>query len=121
MHEFSIAEQIVEQIVAVAAENSVTDVRTVELEIGAMEMIVNEALETAFAAAAAGTVAEGAKLVIETVPTRGVCGACGNEYETSIADYTCPASGAAQATITTGRGILLRGLDCLTEEEEENG
>ena len=121
MHEFSIAEQLLEQIVTIAADNGVTTVQSVELEIGALELVVSEALRAAFVAAAEGTVAQDAELTIKTVPARAVCGACAKEYETSIANYACPGCGAAAAEIVAGRGIVLRALDCLTEEGEENG
>ena len=121
MHEFFIAEQLLDQIVATAADHGVIRVRSVELEVGAMELVVPEALRTAFAAAGTGTVAQSAELIIRTLPARAVCEACGNGYVTEIADYTCPQCGAAAAKMASGSGIVLCALDCLAEGDEEDG
>ena len=116
MHEMSIAIQLIGQIENIAAENSAERVEAVEVEVGAMEMIVPEALEMAFEAAAEGTVAEGARLNIEEVATRARCGECGRQYTPTVASYVCPACGKAIPEILSGKGIILKSLECVTSE-----
>jgi hydrogenase nickel incorporation protein HypA/HybF len=73
MHEMGIALQIVE----IAAERSAgARVVRVVVEIGKLAAVLPDAVRFCFAAAAAGTPIEGARLEIEETPGRGRCRAC---------------------------------------------
>ncbi len=121
MHELSIAVQLVEQVLAAAAENDAARVTVVRLDVGAMQLVVPEAMQTAFAASVQGTVAEGAELLINEVEAKARCRECGHGFAPEIGNYMCPECLQANAEIIQGRDILLTSLECVTNEELENG
>jgi hydrogenase nickel incorporation protein HypA/HybF len=116
MHEVALANDLVEQILSSVAGRGVARVLEVDLDVGAQRLVVPEALRMAFEAAARGTVAEGARLEIQEVAARAVCGSCGSEFRPGIDCYLCPACGRADARIVEGNDIILQSLSCEAEE-----
>jgi len=110
MHEFSIAAALIRQVLDIAAQNDLERIEVVELEVGAMQMVVPEALEMAFAAMSEGTPAAGAVLKQEEVPARAECRSCKKSYNAGIDQYLCPHCGRADAEIVAGRDIILKSL-----------
>ena len=117
MHEMSIAVQLVAQIEESVRDNDVERVTQVTLDVGLMQLVVPEALRVAFESATEGTIAEGAKLVINEVAVEAFCRSCGHEYVPDIANYTCPSCLKADAEIVTGKDIILASIECETDEE----
>lgn len=118
MHELSIAEEIVRQVVECASGHESAAVVSVVVETGVMRLVEHEALRTAFTIAATGTAAEGAALVVTDVAARSRCRACRHEYSISeITDFTCPECGAADADIVSGNDIVLREFEITVGEE----
>ena len=117
MHEMSVAVQLVSQVEMSAMMNNVARVTSVTVDIGMMQLIVPEALAVAFEFAAQGTCAEGAELVINEVPALAKCGSCDNEYVPEIANYMCPKCLKADAEIIQGKDMILKSMECETEEE----
>jgi len=120
MHEFSIASALVRQVLDIAEQNDLERVETVELAVGAMQMVVPEALELVFAAVCEGTPAAGAVLKQEEVPARAECRACKTSYNAGIDRYLCPRCGRADADIVEGRDIILKSLTGPVRESGEN-
>ena len=110
MHEFSLASALIDQVLRIAERNGLERIDTVELDVGAMQMVVPEALDAAFAAVSEGTPAAGAMLKQCEVPAKARCRACGETYETTIDRYLCPHCGRADAEIVSGRDIILKSL-----------
>ncbi len=116
MHELSIATQLMDQVLRVAGENDAGRVVEVEVHCGVMQQVVPEALEMAFEAVAAGTVAEGSRLVIVEDAMRARCRVCGHEYEPNIDDFLCPKCSQANAELLVGQDIVLQTVICETED-----
>jgi hydrogenase nickel incorporation protein HypA/HybF len=110
MHEMSIAEALVRQILRVAQENRLARIDRVELEVGALQLIVPEALDLAFRMAVRDTVAEGAELVQEEIAVEAECRACGHRYEPDPEIFLCDRCGRAEPKILRGRDIILKSL-----------
>jgi hydrogenase nickel incorporation protein HypA/HybF len=117
MHEMSIAVEIVEQCLRIAAENNVTHIDEVDLEIGVLRRVVPEAMELAFQAAGEGTLAAGAKLRIHEERLVAVCGACDCMFCPSTEDFTCTKCGAAEPRIVAGNDIIIKSLVCQAPED----
>lgn len=120
MHELSIAEQVLEVVVRTAKAHGATAVESIELEIGAMRLVVPEALELAFQAISEGTIAFGAKLIQREVPISLACRRCGRKFEGVIDDFACPACGVAETEVIGGNDIVLRSIVCSTPEKPED-
>lgn len=116
MHEFSIATSLLEQLLRIGAEQRATRVVQVELRCGVTRQIVPEALELAFAAVSADTLAAGATLHVVTEPLRAACRSCQREFAAAIDDYRCPACGRADVVLVGGHDIVLQTVVCETAE-----
>lgn len=117
MHEMSIASEIVDCLLRVAAQYRATRIGEVVVEIGRMRQVVPEALEMAFSAAVAGTLAEGAVLKAVETPVTAVCNGCGAVYSPDIdVSFACPSCGQANPRITAGDDIIVRDITCDVDE-----
>ncbi len=120
MHEASIAESLIEQVLDLARLHRLQEVTRVHVEVGVQRLVVPEALELAFQAASEETLAAGARLDLTEVAIRARCQACGNEYDAEIDDYTCPSCGRAQAELIAGDDIVLVSLEGNREDEHDH-
>jgi hydrogenase nickel incorporation protein HypA/HybF len=109
MHELSIAQAVVEIASRHAAGRTV---HRVELRVGHLRQVVPSALEFAFGLLSDGTVLDGAELVIEEVPARGICRQCGTETTMSQFPLQCSSCGGLDLEIVAGEELLVDALEC---------
>jgi hydrogenase nickel incorporation protein HypA/HybF len=114
MHEGAIASAIVEQAVEAAASHGGGKITAIEVEIGMLQLVVPEALETAFEYAAAETPAEGAVLHMTQIRPEAHCRQCGHRFEPDVEAFSflCPVCTQADIDIVAGNAITLRSLTC---------
>lgn len=103
MHELSITQNIVEICERNAGGKRVL---SVTLEIGDLSGVMTDAVEFCFAACAAGTLLDGASLVIDRIAAAGRCGQCG--AETAVRSYFDPCSSCGAYGVEVVRGEELR-------------
>jgi len=111
MHEFSIATSLLEIISQEASAYGGAMVKAVTLRIGTLSGVVPEALEFAFQVLSEGTVAEGARLVIERIALRIVCNACGTVSMPADPFIICPLCGSADVEIKEGRELNIESME----------
>lgn len=119
MHEMSIAIALQEQVEAALHDQPGARVRQIELEIGAMQMVVPEALEAAWTAAVNGTELEGSVLIMKEINVIGECRSCGEKFSPTLRDFACPECFQADVEIRQGRDIILRAIHCDVPNDEE--
>lgn len=117
MHEMSIAMQLIDQVKLNAEKSRMTRIDRVELEVGAMLMIVPEALDMAFQVLARDTIVEGAELMQTEIPLEAECRACGKVFEANVENFACPACGKADVRFKEGRDIILKSITGETLKE----
>lgn len=108
MHEMSITQGIVEICQENAAGRQVLEVT---LEVGALSGVIPDAVEFCFAACTAGTVLEGARLVIEEIAGQGHCGSCGADFEVRAYYDPCPSCGSFGVAIVAGEELRVKELE----------
>ena len=81
MHELSVAESIIQIAEAAARKQRCRSIETVRVRLGEFTTVVPEALQFAFEAARAGTLAAEARLEIEFVSMILFCASCGEVPE----------------------------------------
>ena len=118
MHELTIAEGIITQVVAIASQHQANRVSQVTVSVGAMRLVVPEALRLAFTAMAQGTPAQGAELQIVEQRTEATCNRCGCRFEPAIDCYLCPDCHQADVRITAGNEIILESVVCEVPRQE---
>jgi hydrogenase nickel incorporation protein HypA/HybF len=78
MHELSIAQSIIEIAEEKAREENSLCIQTIKIRLGEFTTVVRDALEFAFEVARRETLAENARLEIESVPMVLRCVTCGS-------------------------------------------
>lgn len=111
MHEFSIATSLLSIITEETVQYQGAQVKAVALRIGTLSGVVPEALEFAFQVLSEGTVAEGAKLVIERVALRIECNACGTTSTPTDPFIICPCCGSGEVEIMAGRELEIESME----------
>ncbi|MFJ9419891.1 hydrogenase maturation nickel metallochaperone HypA [Streptomyces sp. NPDC101227] len=106
MHEMSIALAVVDQVESAARPDGARSVDSVRLQVGELAGVVPDALAFSFELACAGTVLEGAELIVEPVPARARCGPCTNTWPVGMPPHlSCPACGGASTELLSGREL----------------
>ncbi len=111
MHELSIAISLVEQLEQAARRERASRITSVRLALGALSGVERGPLEFCFPMAAAGTLAEGARLEIEEVPITVRCRSCGAETRVGELQLACPRCGAPGVEVTGGRELTVRSME----------
>lgn len=123
MHESLIARQIVDVVSFEVARRGAKGVRSVDVEVGALEGLRAEDLRAAFDAAAVGTPVEGANLRVAVAAVQGVCPSCRQtrpvdvpeEHRHDPPSLACPVCGAPLET-EGGRGFVVRSASLVLED-----
>ena len=82
MHELGVVFKVIDQVEQIAAENDVTRVEAVTLQLGEVSAVIPEYLADCWKWAVKRTeVMQQARLEIETIPAVTHCDGCGREIE----------------------------------------
>ena len=114
MHELPITESILKIVLKHAEKNGVGKVNVIHMSVGMLSELEDEWLQNYFDYLSKGTVAEGAKLIIERMPVKVQCNACSNTYEANtakIAELNCPECGEKEGTLISGREYYIKEME----------
>ena len=110
MHELSIARSILSIVAQAARDEGFERVLEIRLKIGEFSGLVPECLQEFFPIAAKGTPAEGAALVMETIPASFRCLDCGYEGPADRKNACCPRCRGTALRMTQGREFYVEDL-----------
>lgn len=110
MHEMSIAESLIELIEEECQRQGFTHVSRVSVRIGMLSAVEPDALIFCFDAAATGGIAQGAGLVLITVPGEGYCMRCQRTVALTERYMPCPTCGE-HVRLTAGDELRLAELE----------
>jgi len=112
VHELSVAVSLVELAEAAARDAGAAAIRSIRVRVGALSGVVVEALESAYPFAADGTACEGAALIVERVPARVRCPACGHEAEADgVGPFLCARCDEPGPVILAGNELELASME----------
>jgi hydrogenase nickel incorporation protein HypA/HybF len=112
MHEAGIAAGILGSAVAAAEEAGAARIAGVRVTVGVLTEVLEDALQFAWEAASADTLAEGATLEVTMVPARSECLDCGHEFGHGRYDGTrCPACEGYVVSLIAGRELKIDSID----------
>lgn len=111
MHELSLMAGVFEVIESTLSNYRVKKVTHVKLKIGKLTNADPEALNLAFEAYAKGTLCEDAKLIVETIPVRGLCKSCGQEFSVDEFQFFCYKCQSTRIEVIQGEELLLESLE----------
>lgn len=111
MHELVIVEGILETVIPEVQKHNVSKILKIRLKIGDLSGVVPRCVHEYFDIAAAGTIAEGAKLEIESIPVRIRCSTCGYDGVLGKVRYLCPSCGGTDFRITQGKEYYIENVE----------
>lgn len=111
MHEFSLAQAILDKALSISKDYEGRKVAGVHLRIGQLSCASPRAVEQAFELLAAETVAAGAVMSWETQDVEVVCLACAHTYHPDDAFWTCPLCGSSDTRLQHGDEIMIESVN----------
>jgi hydrogenase nickel incorporation protein HypA/HybF len=111
MHEMSLTEGVLQILQDNAKSKGFERVKTVWLEIGDLSGVETDAMRFCFDVVVQGTLADGAKLEIVSVPGQAWCMPCGKSVRVSERFDPCPECGSFQLQITGGDQMQVKELE----------
>ncbi|MCL2025845.1 MAG: hydrogenase maturation nickel metallochaperone HypA [Leptospirales bacterium] len=111
MHELSIAGSIFDILMDIAGKNNLKKIERVVLSVGAMRQVVPIAMETAFAAVTAGSIAEGAVLEMEVIPVEMRCVSCDAVFAVERNIFVCPLCDAVKLDLVSGDELIIKNIE----------
>ena len=107
MDEHEIANHVLEVVDQAAYQRSISRILGLHVEIGGRRIFDPDRLQTAFATAARGTVAEGAQLVVKILPVRHHCENCGHDFDATGVELSCPDCSCPHTRMIGGEELRL--------------
>ena len=96
-----------DQVMAIATTHNAIEVVRIIVRIGPLSGTEPMLLKTAFSISCAGTIAEAAEFLTETLPIRVLCNSCEAESEATINNLSCVSCGAYNTTLLSGDELIL--------------
>ena len=107
MHELSLCDDLLSQVVAIAAQHNAQSVASITVKMGALSGVEPMLLDSAFAMIKAGTVAEHACLILQTEPVIVLCRMCGARSEVAANRLLCNACHSHETALISGDELIL--------------
>ena len=118
MHELAICQALMNQVESIAVQRNARSVVSIVVGMGPLSGVEAQLLKHAYPVASAGTVGEGAELVIEDLPVRIKCTQCGNESDALPNKLVCKACGDWRTTLISGDELILMRVELETAAEQ---
>lgn len=114
MHEMAITEDILKTVLETAKQHSVSRIVRIRLEVGELADWKAEWLQYYFNYLSRRTIAEGAVIVIDAIPSIFTCRNCGEEFSLrlkKIERASCPACNNSNVELSGGDGYYVKEME----------
>lgn len=115
MHEFSIAQNIVDILKRSVEENNMLRVDKICIEAGELRQIVPESLIMAFDALKTEpgvcSQIEECRLELTVIPQRVICSDCKKEFYPEDLCYICPNCGSISTEVINGDKLIIKSIE----------
>ncbi|AGK96654.1 MAG: hydrogenase maturation nickel metallochaperone HypA [Clostridium sp.] len=111
MHEVSIMENTINIISEKAKENNLKNISKITIKIGELSGVMSDSLIFAFNSLSKGTIAEGAKFLIEKVDATAMCDDCGITFEIDHFNKLCPNCNKFSTNILSGYELYVNTIE----------
>jgi len=111
MHELSIAQSIIEIVEDNIKNQTDPKVKSVFMKVGKMSNVVVDSLIFGFDTLISGTELEGAKLVVEEIPSRIKCRNCDKESELINYNFICGNCNGRSVEMISGNELTVTEIE----------
>jgi hydrogenase nickel incorporation protein HypA/HybF len=111
MHELAVCQALIDQVEKVAKSENASRVTGIYLEIGPLSGVESQLLEHAYPLAAHGTLAQDARLIIDTAAVRVRCTKCDLQTDVLPNRLICGACGDWHVKVISGDELLLKRVE----------
>ena len=111
MHELPVTENILEIAVRHAQNAGASRILGLNIVIGQLASIIDDSVQFYWDIIANGTIAEGAKLHFQRIPTEILCLDCDRQYKPSDKQMACPDCDSINIKILTGEEFFLEAIN----------
>lgn len=119
MHELGVVFHVIKTVEEIAAENNVTQVNSVTLELGEVSTVIPAYLNHVWRWAVdnRSVVLKGAALKIETIPAVTFCESCKQTYPTVEHGKICPYCGSEETYLYQGNEFKIKEIEACDPTE----
>lgn len=93
-------------------------IKEIICEAGLLAAIEKETLQACFEIFSEDTIAEGARLTVNTASLECDCAACGHKFLLKRRHFVCPRCQSEDIKFKGGRGLVLQSIEIECEEEK---
>ncbi len=111
MHELSITQNVLNIVIEHAKRAKAQRVKVINLVVGDLTGFVDDSIQFYFDMLSPDTLAEGAQLVIQRIPARVRCRACGEEFILRDFNWACPKCFAIGGDVLCGREFMVESIE----------
>jgi hydrogenase nickel incorporation protein HypA/HybF len=111
MHELSVTQSILDIALRHAEQAGASHISSVNLTIGNLSSILDDSVQFYWDIISKDTIAEGAKLVFNRIPTELLCLDCNHRYKPDANELACPNCGSSRIKVVTGMEFFLESID----------
>ncbi len=111
MHELGVTENIVNIALAKAGEAQASKVIKIKLVVGELSGFVPDCIQFYFDSLSKDTIAQGALLNFESVPTELHCRDCSADFQPQDTLWSCPKCGGRSVEILKGRELYIESME----------
>ncbi len=109
MHELGIVFHIIDSLESVAAENGITQIQSVTVEIGEVSAVIPDQLTDCWQwAIRKKPLLQDCRMEVELLPAMTHCDTCGTDYGTVTHGKICPACGSEKTWLLAGSEINIK-------------
>jgi hydrogenase nickel incorporation protein HypA/HybF len=111
MHEMALCEGVVNLVEDEARKQPFIRVKSITLELGVFGHVAPDAMLFCFEAISRGTIADGARLIIDRIQGAGWCPDCDKTVPLPARFAACPDCGRSRVRMTAGDELRVRELE----------
>lgn len=111
MHEFTVTQNVLNIVLEHAERAGAQRIIAINLVIGELTGFVDDSIQFYFDMLSPNTIAAGAKLLIQRIPARLRCRACGEEFALKDSHWLCPKCSAIGGDILAGREFFIQSIE----------
>lgn len=113
MHELGVVFHVIKAVEEVVADNNLTEVKSVTLELGEVSTVIEEYLRDVWkwAVEKRSEHMHGAELIVETIPAITYCEDCKGEYATVEHGKICPLCGSEHTYLIQGNEFNIKEIE----------